>query len=92
MKARSLAQLMLGAGAALAAALATAQAQSDLAKAFAPAGTLRVGVLAAAAVLRAKGLEPRWLIRSPAGAERLPGTASRISLRSMRATGVARGS
>jgi len=46
MDARRLARLALGACAALAAAaFAPAQAQSDLAKAFAPTGTLRVGVL-----------------------------------------------
>lgn len=46
MNARRLARLVLGACAALAAAIfSPAHAQTDLAKAFAPTGTLRVGVL-----------------------------------------------
>ncbi len=45
MKAQRLARLVLGACAAVAAAAFPARAQTDLAKAFAPTGTLRVGVL-----------------------------------------------
>jgi polar amino acid transport system substrate-binding protein len=45
MHVRRLARLVLGTCAALAVAFAPAHAQSDLAKAFAPTGTLRIGVL-----------------------------------------------
>ena len=45
MQARHFARLVLGAFAGLAAAASPAHAQADLAKAFAPSGTLRVGVL-----------------------------------------------